>query len=266
MKIYISADIEGIAGIAHWDETSKKTSDYSEFQQRMTRHVGAACEAALEAGATEILVNDAHDTGRNILHEELPESVSLVRGWSDHPLFMVQELDESFAAVALIGYHARAGSGANPLAHTLSGSRFAEIRLNGQAVAEMHLYAYASAMLGVPVAFVSGDEEVCSDARTLNPNMVTVPALRGVGDSTIAVHPSLVERELRAGMARAISGDLKRHCLHLPEHFRLELDYKQPAHAYRASFFPGMEQIGTRTLVLETSAYFEILRALAFLI
>jgi len=114
MKIYISADIEGITGTTHWDEADKKNSDFKEFQEQMTAEVAAACEGALRAGATEILVKDAHDTARNIIASKLPREVRLVRGWSGHPFSMVQYLDETFHAVLMIGYHSRAGLDTNP--------------------------------------------------------------------------------------------------------------------------------------------------------
>ena len=90
MKIYISADIEGITGIAHWDEATRDHPAYAEFQQRMTAETAAACEAALGSGAQAIVVKDAHGTGRNILAEQLPAPTQLIRGWSGHPYGMVQ--------------------------------------------------------------------------------------------------------------------------------------------------------------------------------
>ena len=105
MNVYISADIEGTAGITHWDEADRNNPAYPEFREAMTREVVAACEGAIAAGATDILIKDAHDSGRNIHVSQLPECARIVRGWSGHPYSMVQELDESFDALVLIGYH-----------------------------------------------------------------------------------------------------------------------------------------------------------------
>ena len=99
MKIYISADIEGTTGITDWEEAGKGHPTYQEFRERMTEEVVAACEGAIEAGAKEILIKDAHDSGRNIIAGRLPDCAKLIRGWSGHPFSMVQELDESFAAL-----------------------------------------------------------------------------------------------------------------------------------------------------------------------
>src|SRR3546814_34479 len=137
MKIYISADIEGVAGITNWNEAEKNHPDYPEFRERMTEEVVAACEGAIAAGATEILIKDAHGSGRNILAERLPACARLVRGWSGHPLAMVQELDESFDAAMFVGYHSKAGTEANPLDHTLT-LRVAKLSINGQAIGRAH--------------------------------------------------------------------------------------------------------------------------------
>src|SRR6478736_2093084 len=131
MKVYISVDIEGVAGITHWDETNKAHADYAEFREEMTRETIAAIEGAEAAGAREILIKDAHETGRNLITSMLPGHVRLIRSWAGHPLCMVQELDASFDAVMMVGYHAAAGSEGNSLAHTLSLDA-AEIRINGK--------------------------------------------------------------------------------------------------------------------------------------
>src|SRR5438552_8811814 len=153
MKIYISADIEGIAGISHGDEARKAHATYQEFRAEMTEEVVAACDGAIAAGATEILIKDAYATVRNIIASRLPDCARLIRGWSGHPLCMVQELDESFAAVVLRGYHSKAGSEGNPLAHTLTG-KIAHLRLHGEIASEFLLHARAAALFDVPVVFV----------------------------------------------------------------------------------------------------------------
>ncbi|MBE0600335.1 MAG: M55 family metallopeptidase, partial [Firmicutes bacterium] len=99
MKIYLSADMEGTAGIIDWKETTAEHPQYAYFQQQMTREVAAACQGALAAGAAEILVKDAHDSARNIIPAELPEKTRLFRGWDDGPNVMMAGLDESFGGV-----------------------------------------------------------------------------------------------------------------------------------------------------------------------
>src|SRR5262249_12762624 len=130
MKIFLSADIEGVAGITAPEECDLALPDNKYFQEQMTLEVKAACEGAIEAGATSIWVKDAHWTGRNIVPRALPECVRMVRGWTGHPFSMMAELDTTFSAACFIGYHARAGSGGNPLAHTMSGRVVDMMRIN----------------------------------------------------------------------------------------------------------------------------------------
>ena len=266
MKIYISADIEGITGIAAWAEADQGEATYAEFRERMTDEVVAACEGALAAGATEILVKDAHATGRNLFADRLPRGARVIRGWSGHPLSMVQELNPSFAALALVGYHSRAGSSGNPLAHTLSSAKVSRMRINGRYVAEFHLFAYAAASMGVPTVFVSGDEALAAEVAETNPHITTVTTMRGIGDSTIGRHPETVREEIRAGMGAALTGELCHCAIPLPAHFTLEVEFHHAAKAYFASHYPGASLVEPRTVRLEADAYFDVLRALHFLV
>ncbi len=266
MKVYVSADIEGICGISHWDEARLERAEYQEFRERMTDHVTAVCEGALSAGATDVVIKDAHASGRNLLLERLPREVRLVRGWSMHPLMMVQELDESFDAVLMIGYHAGAGSSGNPLAHTLSSSKITWVRLGGREVSEFHLYGYAAASLGVPVVLVSGDEALCAAVRNENQHIVTVPVLQGIGASTLSIHPAEARARIRQGAKKGLTGDLEQKLLKVPERLDCQVRFREAALAYRMSFYPGARGLDAHTVGFATDRYFEVLRFLAFAI
>ncbi len=263
VKVYISADIEGVTGVTHWDETQIGKPDYGPFQEQMTAEVVAACEGATAAGASQIWIQDAHDTGRNLLAARLPSGVRLVRGWSGHPLGMVQALDGTFGALILIGYHARAGSAASPLAHTLTGS-LASITVNGRPASELLLAAYTAAYLGVPVPFVSGDADICAEAQSLVPEIVTVPVKEGVGGATINIHPGQAIEEVRDGVQQALRGELARYRVPLPKRFVVEVGYKDHAKAYRASFYPGASSSGPDRVSFEARDYLDVLRFLLF--
>lgn len=265
MKVYISADIEGIAGIMHDDETSKSHADYAEFREEMTREALAACEGAMAAGAREIFVKDAHGSGRNILVERLPECARIVRGWSGHPLSMVQELDASFDAILFIGYHSRAGAETNPLAHTLS-TEVASIKLNGTFASEFLLAAYAAAMFDVPAAFLSGDQGLCDEVAAFNPKVRTLAVSQGFGPSTVSMAPQLAQRLIREGVTAALTGDFRAAKLRLPDSFTLDISFVGPTKAYEASWYPGAQHVGGQTVRLETKDYFEVLRALQFIL
>ena len=263
MKIYISADIEGITGIAHWNEADKTKPDYSDFQKQMTAEVAAACKGALKAGAKEIFVKDAHDTGRNIDAAELPQEVKLVRAWSGHPFCMVQELDNTFDAAIMIGYHSRAGSNSSPLAHTLTGS-LSFIELNGEYLAEFHINALAAVSVGVPVIFVSGDEGLTEDAKKLVPGITTIAVNKGVGASTISIHPQLAVKLIEDGVTAALSKDFSNCKPVLPDKFKLKVGFKDQKNAYKISYYPGAKLLEPHLVGYECHDYMDILRLLMF--
>jgi D-amino peptidase len=263
MKIYISADIEGITDVTHWDETDLQKGDSCAAREQMTAEVAAACDGAIQAGATEIWVKDSHDSARNIMPCRLPQEVHLIRGWSGHPFLMLQELDQSFSAVALIGYHSRAGSGTNPLAHSFTG-KVTSIKLNDQDVSEFLIGAYTCAYVGVPLIFLSGDKGICDEAEKLNPRIFTVAVKQGVGNSTGNIHPDLAVAQISAGMAQAVKGSAEQHPLPLPDHFSVEICYRAAYNAYHDGFYPGAQQTGPMTVRFETDDYFEVLRFLMF--
>jgi D-amino peptidase len=265
MKIYLSADIEGVTGTTHWNETDRKKAEYGVAREQMTAEVAAACRGALTAGAEDILVLDAHDTGMNLIASKLPREVKLGRGWSRHPFCMVDFLDESFDALLLVGYHSRAGSGANPLSHTLTGKP-AHIRINDRYASEFLLSAYAASTVGVPVAFVSGDEGLCDEVKEVNPSIGTVDVKRGVGGATVSIHPEVATELIEEGVRKALGRDLGSCVVQLPGRFLTEIRYKRHEWAYSYSFFPGAELVDDHTIRFETDDFFEVLRLLKFVV
>ena len=264
MKIFISADIEGVCGSNHWDEADKKSSDYAEFQRQMTAEISAACKGSKAAGAKEIVVKDAHASGRNIIAKDLPKEVKLIRGWSGHPYSMVQELDNSFDAVIFIGYHSRAGSGGNPLAHTIRGSFVDYLKINDNYASEFLLYGLLAASIGVPIAFLAGDEDLCSEVRSINKNITTVAVKKGIGDSTLNIHPKVAIEKIWQGVESALKSDLT--ICHLPKYdkYTIELRFKKQQQAYDASFYPGCKLIDPQTINFKTNDYFEVMRMMKF--
>lgn len=261
MRIYISADIEGIAGITAWDETYKNNMDYS---KKMSLEVAAACKGALEAGATEIVVKDAHDTGRNIIHEYLPRQVKLIRGWSNHPYSMVEGLDDTYDGVIMLGYHAGAYSNGSPLAHTLNPKTIANIKINGKNANEFLIHAYACYSLNVPVVAVTGDASLVSMIREFDSNISTLAVQQGFGGATISIHPEVALGRIEKVVAEGIT-NLKQCICHKPEEFEMEITYRKHKDAYKASFFPGVKQISEYVIVYKTNSYIDLLSALMFI-
>ncbi|WP_409228755.1 M55 family metallopeptidase [Gudongella sp. SC589] len=263
MKLYISADIEGITGVTHWDETSKNKGDYSQFADQMTAEVRAACEGANELDEMEIIIKDAHDSGRNLDHNGLPMNVRLIRGWDEGLFSMVQELDDSFDGVAFIGYHSGAGMDGSPLSHTLT-TGILSISINGKPVDEFMLHAYIAAYHKVPVIFLSGDKSLCQEVIKINPFIETVAVKEGRGNSTINIHPERAIELIKAGVKKGLvkeKGDLM---IQLPEEFNVEVEYPRHYEARRNSFYPGASLLNSTTVGFTTDDYIEVLRFLHF--
>ncbi|NOZ74206.1 MAG: amino acid amidase [FCB group bacterium] len=266
MKVYISADIEGVTGITHWDEATHTKPDYSEFRQQMTAEVVAACQGALAAGADDIVIKDAHATGRNILAGQLPPEARLIRGWSGHPLAMIQELDESFDALLFIGYHSGAATGGNPLAHTMTSSRIAEFRINGDLTNEFMLHGYAARLYQVPTVFLAGDQALCDYSKTLLPALETVAVKEAVGDSVVSFQPDLILSRIREGVKRALKGDLSACLFPARDHFQVDIRFTNATFAYKASWYPGARSLDDLTVRFETTDYFDVMRFVLFIL
>lgn len=265
MKVYVSVDMEGITGVTHWDEVEhNKPAAYAQFQERMTEEVVAACNGANDAGAKEIWVKDAHYSGRNILAERLPSNVRLIRGWSGHPYSMVQELDDSFDALMMVGYHSMAGQGGNPLAHTMSSSKIDTVFINDQQTSEFFLHGNIAAKHGVPLIFVSGDAGLCEEVQGICPSTTTHATMVGVGDSTISIQPEESRKVIQKKVTKALKGDIEACVWKHPDSFVLRIRYIKQQSAYKASHYNGAELIDAKTVQFETDDYDEIMRFMLF--
>jgi len=267
MRLYISSDIEGTAGIVNWDETDYDRGGrwYDYFRAQMTREVAAACIGAKEGGAEHIRVKDAHDTGRNIIPSELPEGVSMQRGWSGHPFSMVDGLDEGFDALAFTGYHSPAYNNTNPLAHTMN-TTLAEMTINGQRASEFMIHSYIAAMLKIPIIFLSGDAGLCELAKAFVPGITTVATNTGKGAAAVSIHPADSVRLIREGVKTAVEKGGKGCIAELPSHFAVVIKYRDHIKAYKNSFYPGVEQPDEKTINFHSDDYMDVLRLFRFVL
>lgn len=269
MKLFISADIEGTCGICDWQETNIGTPYTDYFITQMTKEVAAVCRAALDNGFTEVVVKDAHDSARNLIPSLLPRGVKIIRGWSGDPLVMMSGIDESFDAAVYTGCHSRAGSGANPLSHTMSTKLF-EVKINGKAVSEFDINSMTASYFGVPSVLLTGDAELCEKAKADFPYIKTAAVSEGFGGASCSIHPddavALIEK--RAGEAFSdFAKNRTRECvLKLPESFVAEITYKDHVAAYRKSFYPGAKLSEPKKVEFRTDDYYELLRCFLFLL
>ncbi len=258
-KLFISADIEGTCGIAHWDETEHGKPDYEYFRGQMTREVAAACEGALAAGYEDILIKDAHSTGRNIIPAGLPEAARILRGWAKHLYIMMAGLDDSFDGVVFTGYHAAAEMPTNPLSHTMNG-RNNYIKINGVLASELMLNSLTASMLGVPVYCVCGDKGLCDWVQSVNPNIQVVPVSEGCGNGSLSIHPAVAVRRIRETVEKAVQLPREACLFPMPEHFVVEINFKQHYDALGGSWYPGCVQTGARTVQFEADKYEDVLK------
>lgn len=265
MKVFISADIEGVTGCTTWDETEKDKSSYQAYARQMTREVEGACIGANEAGAKEIIIKDAHDSGRNIDHSVLPLNTKLVRSWAGGLYSMVQELDSTFSALIYIGYHSAAGTDTNPLSHTMN-TMLDKILINGRVASEFLIHSYIAAYHNVPIVFLSGDKGLCKEAESVVPGIKTVAVKEGRGNSTINIHPELAIDMIKEGVKEALTGDLTRYKLQLPEEFNVSIRYKNHKDAYSKSHYPGVERIDEHTICFNSKDYIEVLRLFNYVV
>ncbi len=266
MNIFISADIEGTCGITDWSETERSTPmDYKPFQRQMTREVCAACEGAIAAGAKDVLVKDAHDSARNLDVSALPQSVRILRGWTGDPLSMMSGLDQgNFDAVFFTGYHAWASCGGNPLSHTMN-LRNEWVTLNGVRLSEFLINTYTAWYYGVPVTFLSGDAALCTFAKELIPNMVTVPVNQGIGGGVISIHPDKAVQAIGDGCKQAAK--LGKKCPPaLPDHFDAVVRFKEHKTAYSKSFYPGAKLEDGKNVCFSCNDWFDMLRFCHFVL
>lgn len=265
LKLFISADIEGTCGIAHWDETEKGRDLYTQFAAQMSREVAAACQGAIDAGCEEILVKDAHDSARNIDPKALPECARIFRGWGADPLCMMAGLDASFDGVVFTGYHSNVGSDANPLAHTMN-TRLYQFLINGEPASELYINSLIASFYNVPVYVVAGDKGLCDWMKAKNPNTITVPVVEGFGGGSISPQPDVAVRLIREAVAKALTQPHETFLFPMPESVEMTVSFREHQMARKGGFYPGAKKLDARTVSFKSSDYMDVLKFMMFVV
>lgn len=263
MKVFISADIEGIASTALWDECSPGKPGYAEAANQMTQEVLAACRGAFEAGADQIYVKDAHSLGNNIDVYQMPPNVYLRRRWSEAPLAMVEGLDDSFDAALFVGYHSAAGMNGSFLAHTMN-PRIEYIKINGTLASEFMIFSYAAAYYHVPTVYLSGDKQLCETYASLHPKLITTAVKEGDAFAAVCMSPVQAIASIEKDVTYALKQDLSNACITLPDTFDVEIRYKDHPNSSKPSYYPGMNRLDANTLVFHANDYMDVLTMMKF--
>ena len=242
MKILIAADMEGITGVVHWTQVDPSHPEYARFRRLMTEDVNAAIRGAFSAGATSVSVTDGHDSGRNILIEELDPRAILNCG-TPSPLSMVHGVDQGVDGVLFVGYHGRIGSRATILDHTWSDERVANLWLNGRLFGEPGLNAAVCGHFNVPVIMVSGDQSVCAEARDFLGDVETAAVKQAIGRmSAECLPPAVTAPMIEAAAQHAVTRLRDKKA---PAPFRMQLpivmivEFVQSEMADKAMILPG---------------------------
>jgi len=245
LAVYLSADMEGIAGLSSTEDPLGP--------KLMTREVNAAIAGAFAAGAVRVTVNDAHGSHANLLQDQLDQRATLVRG-SRKPYGMMQGLDSSFSAVLFIGYHGRARTLGGFEAHTGTGA-VADLRVNGVSVGEYGMNALFAASYGVPVVFISGDSLALAQMRELVPGVAGVAVKVGIWNEAVR---TLSPDSAGAAIQREVERALRAKPPAPPTVARpvmVELDYSTSTLADIVEGIPGVRRSGYATVAFSTPGY-----------
>jgi D-amino peptidase len=247
-KVYISVDMEGVAGVVTADQLLPTGFEYERFRRFMTDEVLAAVRAAKQAGATEIVVSDSHGNGENLLIELLPKDVRIVRSWPRHGAMMAG-LDSSFSAALFIGYHASTSNSQGVRAHTISSAHFTRLALNGTAVTEAELNAAYAGDLNVPVVFASGDDAAMAEITARLGDMDTVITKRNLGfHSAETLTPAAACDLIYNGVVAALAHRTRRQPYRLSHPVTLDLSFKNYMPAEILSYLRAVERVDSHSI------------------
>jgi D-amino peptidase len=253
MKIYISADMEGVCGVTHGAQCRPSHPDYPRFRRLLTEEVNAAVLGALDGGATEILVNDSHFMMTNIVIEELHPRASLISG-SNKLLAQMEGLDDSFQGVFFVGYHQGDGEGDGVINHTLMSATIRSVRVNGLVVDEAMINANVAGDFQVPVALVTGDDCVCATASQALPG-VEVASVKRATDRLSAEHlpveaaRALIREKAKIAAQKLAHQGIGPHTARRP--VRFEVEFRSSSSANMCTVFPNIERTGPCSIAFE---------------
>lgn len=267
MRIYISADIEGVAGVVSRQNTAPQGFEYASACRWMTEEVLAVIAGAEAAGAATFVVSDSHGNGQNLLPDSFGPNTELVRSWP-RPLGMMEGIDRGgFQAAALIGYHASVSSVAGTLAHSFSTAGIAGIAVNGAPASELHLSAAVAGHFGVPVALVSGDDAFVEEARSVLGDVEAVVTKRSLGwHSAQTLTPAAARRRLAEAAERAFAWPEVRPPFRIDGPVTLDVEFVSRRAAESLAFLRGMERTGARAVRFVATDILDATRFVSFLL
>jgi D-amino peptidase len=265
LKIYISADMEGVVGVVTDAQLGPSGFEYQRAREFMTEEVKAAVEAASEAGATEILISDSHGNGQNLLIEKLPRNITLVRAFP-RPMMMMQGIDETFDGVIFLGYHTGTTNPQGVRAHTMSSASLADVRLNGISMPEAGVNAAIAGHFNVPVIMISGDDAIVKEATALLGNIEGAVVKWAYGfHSARTLMPEAAYQLIREKVKQAIGRikDFKPYKLRTP--IQLDVRFKNYRPSEVLSYLPIVERTDSHSIKFVGKDMIEVSKFLEFI-
>jgi len=262
VKLYILTDFEGAAAVVGQAGMTLTASKQYQFAQRMvTAEINAAVEGALAGGATDIIVNDCHGGGLNLIYDDLhPEARILLGG--PRPRRMIG-LDENTAGLFMIAYHAMAGSDGGVLSHSYSSTGIQNMWLNDAPVGEIGLDAALAGTMGVPVLLVTSDVAGTAEARAiLGDDLHTVAVKEGLGrNAAISLHPLKAQALIREAAEDAVRRAADRAPLVFDPPYRVRREYKLESYvdAIMRRRAPNVTRIDNRTVETTSDDLFALI-------
>ena len=265
LKVYISADMEGITGVASADQLGPTAFEYGRAREWMTAEVLAAIQGAREAGATEFVVSDSHGNGQSLLIDKFPSDVPIhiVRSFP-RPLGMMEGIDSSFAAVIFIGYHASTSSTTGVRAHTMSSALLTRIALNGVSMSEAGVNAAITAQFGVPVVMITGDDAIVDETKQRLGVIEGVAVKHAIGfHSASTLTPEVAQSQIRQHAKTAIERRAQMKPYAMPRPVVVEVSFKNYRPVELLGYLPNVQRIDSHTVrfsardMIEASKFLE---------
>jgi len=248
LKIYISADMEGVAGAVTDEQLGPDGFEYERFREFMTKEVLACIDALREAGVDEILVSDSHGNGQNLLIEQFPDDVMIVRSWP-RELGMMHGIDETFDGVIFLGYHASTENTRGVRAHTMSSANVTSLRINGASMSEASMNAAIAGDFGVPVIMVSGDDVAVAETQVIIGDVEGAVVKWAAGfHSARTLTPAAAREEIRERTLDAMArlAEFEPFVLEGPLDVDLGLKHYRPVELL--AYLPSVERVNSHTV------------------
>jgi D-amino peptidase len=263
MRLYISSDMEGVAGVCAWEQVDARTPhpDFQIYRRFYTQEVRSAIEGARAGGAADVLVNDSHGPMRNLVLDELPADVRVIFG-NRKPFSMVQDADTGFGGAFFLGYHGAAGDADAVLCHTYTPSVVYAVAVNGQPCSEATLNAGLLGYYGVPLLLVTGDRTTVESVRSQMPWVRSVTVKESIGNfAADSMLPATAQRAIRREAETAVAEAAKAKPFRFTPPITLDVQLVNTAQAHLVATIPGFERTGPRSVRFTHDSYPVVFKA-----